>query len=81
MNRKPIKDKRFVLKNIQDLIELGKQDILTPEEYSKVISQVKPFVGIFLKKYSKSSEMAVIIEKYSKLPKLQERPIFFGLDI
>jgi hypothetical protein len=76
------KETRFRLNTIQDLIQLGKQDIVSPEHYTEIISKIKPFIGIFLKKYSKTSDMAVIIEKFSNIPrtKTQERPIFLDID-
>jgi hypothetical protein len=64
---------KIVIKNLIDLITIAEKDIMTPIEFCNLFSQCRPFVGIFLKEYTRTSEMALIMKKCiseckSKLP-------------
>jgi hypothetical protein len=55
-------EKKFKINTLSDLVVLGELEVLTPKQYADVISQVKPFVGIFLKEYTSTKDMAAIIK-------------------
>jgi len=72
--------KTFEINSIQDLIKLAEMDILTPEQFLDVMQKCEPFVGIFLEKYSKTSEIAVIMRERIKHGG-ECMPIFWDMDI
>jgi hypothetical protein len=54
------------INTIQDLINLGNSEQLTPEQFAKVVHNIRPFLGIFLKDYTDTKTMATIIEQRYK---------------
>jgi hypothetical protein len=55
---------KIQIKSFSDLVDIAKSDRLTPEQFQNVLSSCKPFQGIFVRSYSKTSEMAKYMEPY-----------------
>jgi hypothetical protein len=71
---------KIIIKNLNDLIAIAEKDIMTPIEFCSLLGQCQPFVGIFLKEYTHTSEMALIMKKCISECK-SELPIFWDSDI
>ncbi len=77
MESKEINPNKIILNSIDDLIKLGKRDILTTKQYSEIIQSCSPFIGIFLNDYQNTIEMAEILDEFFKKWKHGfDKPIF-----
>jgi len=76
------KTNKLIINSIDDLIKLGKSNVLKPKQFIEIIQSCQPFVGIFLHEYKNTIEMAEILnENWIKWKKTSEKPIFLDFTL
>ena len=75
------KEIKFIINSIEELIELGRSNKLTPKQFNEVLSHCSPFIGIFTKEYLNTIEMAEKLHEFNKTwQHTIEKPIFIDND-
>lgn len=72
---------RIEIKTVDDLINLAKSDLLTPEQFENLLNECKPFIGIYLNTYTKTSDMVTGLENLKQYAGETEKPIFLDTTI
>ena len=71
------KETKLKVNSIKELIKLGESNTLTPAQYLIVVQSCDPFIGIFLKNYTNSKDMATVLNSHLlKWGDNTEKPLF-----
>ena len=74
------KENKFNINSIKDLVKLGESNMLTPSQYLIVVQSCNPFIGIFLKNYTNSKDMATVLNSHLlKWGNKKDKPLFIDV--